>query len=550
MQSPERVLDHPQADSHTIESLKECSSASDEQAFVSLAETFGRVRQQCSSLAVLAIPWMYLKHPIHPTQQWLLNVWREQGRSDTQVFSSHRQTVLGWLRQLVRCVGYATYLSIIILGIRLLLYRKLKALRHRHFDIIAKTWCVDRNPPEAGKDFYYGDLQQQLVQSARSLLILCGDSTNDQWRAFASRHTITGAMARLSEWSLLHPLKPWQMVVKQLLASRRLRRLARRTDDPFMSLVCERACWDCLTPEVTETGLFFWIGRTSMLRWHPRTWLILYEGHAWEQCLWHGIRASGKPCTLTGYHHTVLMLHNRELLQQPSSDDTKLRPDIILCTGNRTQAMLQQSHPDSLVISFGSFRRRLERPIRKPQPALRSILVLPEGIASEARLLFDTGLCLARLLSDYQFYFRCHPVLPFEQVGSLLHDRVDRYSNVQVSTKQTIEEDFQRSSIVLYRGSSAVLYAILYGLKPIYWHDRVYSDVDPLFEMTLWRERASSPQVAAEFLRRYSGLSPEQVIEHWQAATAYVEQYTHPVTPASIERWLTVLGTNPNGQHL
>ena len=113
---------------------------------------------------------------------------------------------------------------------------------------------------------------------------------------------------------------------------------------------------------------------------------------------------------------------------------------------------------------------------------------------------------------------------------------------MEISNHESIAEDFGRSSVVLYRGSSSVLYAVLHGLKLIYLHDNQYHDVDPLFELTEWREYVSSPDEIRQLLRRYAETSEESASEQWQNASEYVRTYTMPVDDTSIDQLLTAVG--------
>jgi hypothetical protein len=168
--------------------------------------------------------------------------------------------------------------------------------------------------------------------------------------------------------------------------------------------------------------------------------------------------------------------------------------------------------------------------------------VLPEGNLPESQLLFHFAMRAAALLPDYRFIFRCHPILPFDRVRSRLHDFPERFANITVSAHTPITADFDRSSLLLYRGSSAVLHAVLHGLKPVYLHDDRSPDIDPLFEVTNWRERIASLREMQEVLERYAAVSQAHAAEQWRRAAEYAEAYTVPVDGAAIDRFLTAVG--------
>ena len=203
--------------------------------------------------------------------------------------------------------------------------------------------------------------------------------------------------------------------------------------------------------------------------------------------------------------------------------------------------MMQHSHEraGAKLIVFGSHRRSATKEFSSPRPRQRRVLVVPEGNLKESKLLFDFALRLAPLVPDHELVFRCHPLLPFDQVRSHLEQDPDHFSNVTVSSRRNITEDFEESSVLLYRGSSAVFYAVLRGLRPVYLRDHALFDIDPLFELEVWREYVTAEDELGGILRRYSEMDPETVYEEWVAARDYVDSYTAPVSGESVDRFLS-----------
>lgn len=110
-------------------------------------------------------------------------------------------------------------------------------------------------------------------------------------------------------------------------------------------------------------------------------------------------------------------------------------------------------------------------------------------------------------------------------------------SNMVLSNR-SIEEDFQRASVLLYRGSSAVFYAVLQGLLPIYADIETEVDRDPLFQLERWRQRCASVEEFVQVLAQHERTSEEPLTQEWQAAAQYVKDYTGPVTDDRIEAFL------------
>jgi len=319
-----------------------------------------------------------------------------------------------------------------------------------------------------------------------------------------------------------------------------------RERDVLLRRIYGLASRDCLSLATAFAGLFFWIGRAVVKTWHPRVLMTLYEGHGWEKCVWWGAKAADPSCQTVGYQHTVVRGHTISLLRPHSDPREHSTPDVVLCLGERTRNMMRSGHlpRKSQLITFGSFRRSPDEAVYAAlKPGKRTVLVLPEGLLNEAKLIFDWAMEVAALLLDHRFIFRCHPVLPFEKIRQELRGVPERFSNIEISSYESIEDDFSRSSVVLYRGSSAALYAVLRGLKLIYLHGDGYMDVDPLFELEEgWRERVGSVKELEEALRRYAAASEGSVAEQWRATADYVNSYTVPVDDASMDRFFMAAG--------
>lgn len=504
-----------------------------------LGAAIREVRQACSELPVLAVHWMHLKQPIHPVQEQLI----QQIKTSAVRHEPAWPVLLKLPWRFGVCLAYGLVLFLRLVQMRLRLRGPLAKIRARHFDLVAKSWSVSSSASAAGEDFYYGDLQKKLEARGVKTLMLCGNSRGRDWKSFTLDNASAGPFCRLPEGCLIPLWAPLRLPFLQWKTALRLLRLARTMEHPLSRRVALLAARDCLNRQNMPQALVHAMGRNVVRTWRPKAFLTLYEGYGWEQCVWAGVKEADPACRTVGFQHTVLFKHNLELLHPLTEKLAHARPDLVLCSGPRTAALLRGSHARSQLVSFGTFRPipGLED-LHSPDPGRRTVLVLPEGYAEECRLLFNSAMRAAQQLPEIQFVFRCHPVLPFEKVRSLLDQDPDRLPNVTVSQRPSITQDFEAASAVLYRGSSSVLYAILYGLKPIYLHQDRSRDVDPLFELTSWKERVCSPEELTEVLRRVHAAGSEPAGPGWLEAFSYVRGYVQPAAEDSVDRLIAAAG--------
>jgi hypothetical protein len=414
--------------------------------------------------------------------------------------------------------------------------------------VVLKTWAFGPETWQGPADFYYGTLPQQLGERGVRCVLLCGDARSRIDPAFTQAFLRRTDVCAVPEWLLVPLWAPLAIAFRQLEAALALRRDALRMTHDRLACVSAAAVAGSLEPGTMRNNLQFYIARAAVHAWHPKAFVAFYEGQPWEMPSRHGVKTADPRCVTVGYQHTILMPSAWSVLA-PSHGSWELSaPDIILCLGEITRRMMAPGHEPlrTRFVTFGTFRRdgKADR-LSTLEPGRRTVLVLPEGNLPESKILFAFAMRSAEALPDHRFVFRCHPLLPFDQVRPHLDDAPERHRNVELSTRPSIADDFDQASVLLYRGSSAVLYAVLRGLKPFYLHHASTHDIDPLFELETWRERISSVEGCATALRQYMVMSAAAAEEAWRSAAAYVNAYTQPVDDASVGRFLTAIGLAP-----
>lgn len=147
---------------------------------------------------------------------------------------------------------------------------------------------------------------------------------------------------------------------------------------------------------------------------------------------------------------------------------------------------------------------------------------MPEGYLMEYKTLFNFALLCAKVAPQINFIFRVHPILAFDSLKKKDKRFRDLPKNVELS-KTTLEHDFARSRWLLYRGSTAVVQATLFGLRPIYLELPGELTVDPLYELKDWRLVIKTPEEFIQAVERYRHDNDLQ--EAHQKAYDYCSQF-------------------------
>jgi hypothetical protein len=515
-----------------------------------LTQMMYALRRLCPSLALLGASAVHPRHPLSSDHIELMAAFAKDATGRVVKSSEKSSGRFGVpslflvVKKCIWCLLFALHDSLVVLYLKLRFGILARKIKREPVAMVMKTWCFGPESMKSADDFYYGKLPGMLRERGLSCLLLCGDATGGSYKAFSQEVLKRTHVRSMPEWMLMPLWAPLVVAWKQMVTGLVLRRLAQETTDPRFAMLCAYACLDCLGHSAMRNTLYFYIAKIAVKTWNPSVFITLYEGHPWEMLVWHGVKAASKKTVTVGYQHTVIMPHSLSLTWPNHGSWEISAPDVVLCLGTTTKNMMKSGHEPhkTRIVRFGSFRRDSINFSQHPPKAERhTVLVVPEGMIPEAKVLFNFATQVACLLPDHHFIFRCHPMLPFDQVYPHLDRKPMEVFNIEVSD-HPIDYDLARSSVVLYRGSSAVLYAVLKGLKPIYLHDDRYPDVDPLFELIYWRECVSSVSEIKHLLRRYAATSDRSTTRDWREVFTYINDYTMPVDDASIDRFLEAVG--------
>ena len=193
--------------------------------------------------------------------------------------------------------------------------------------------------------------------------------------------------------------------------------------------------------------------------------IATYEGHAWERLVFFYARKANPNIKCLGYQHSAVFQH-QHAIRRPLGG--RYDPDVIFTSGAVSEAiLLQSSWKDVDIIRLGSPKSNSMDLLQLKKK--RCCLVVPQGEIEECLSLFGLSMLYARNHRDQKFIWRLHPLISFDLL--LLKHKAffdDIPNNVLLSSKE-LNDDIKECDSVLYRGSTAVIDAISFGLKPIYY---------------------------------------------------------------------------------
>jgi len=404
-------------------------------------------------------------------------------------------------------------------------------------DVVIVSWLINVTHLEMKDDFYFGDLQARLASRGLSSLLVLRNQSGHSTTSLFERAKRSGPCARVMLPDLTSLKEQFSFLLRSWRACRTLGRAVQEPKPSLRTRAAHEACYHAVShPTLSNLNL-----HAQMLelcrRTHPAMVLTLYEGHAWERCVWHAAKSVVPETLCVGYQHTILLKHAHAAKR---SLNRNCDPDLVLTLGRVTRRMLESSDrlTNTRFVTFGTHRYS-SGPQQRGVRVNSSVLVLPEGNASECFQLFRFALECARRLPDVRFLFRTHPIFPFERIRRKLLDAEKSFPpTVEISRSKRVEEDFARAGYLLYRGSSTVIYGVLAGLKPFYLSTAGEIDIDPLYELKCWRERVDSVDAFLHRYRTHEKGSAGSATAEWSSARDYCAAYVQPVSESAIDEML------------
>ena len=351
------------------------------------------------------------------------------------------------------------------------------------------------SPSQAGQadDFYFGNVPDELVaHKHRSVIALINYSRQSvaslasKWEGSAVARVILSDTTGIFDYIRLYRRLSTESI--------RLKNLAMQEKCDLLRRVFIRASEEALSvSSVTTLRLASQVKElVGILR--PKLVVVTHEGHAWERLAFASARMALPGIRCIGYQHAAVFRLQHAIRRNLARE---YNPDQIFTAGMVGKKQLQRAPGlnGSLVSVLGS--NRIFKSVktkgdcvigryRSEYSSKYACLVVPEAFAGECFLLFEFSLACAQLCPEIQFIWRLHPLVTFKSLLAQNWKLRNLPGNIVVS-QATLEEDTVHCRWALYRGTTAIVQAVVAGLRPIYLRESGEMTVDPLFELKAFR---------------------------------------------------------------
>ena len=192
----------------------------------------------------------------------------------------------------------------------------------------------------------------------------------------------------------------------------------------------------------------------------PKYCFITYEGYSWERMCINSVKNFDPKIKCIGYQHTPVSENHFSIFQ---SFDGNFNPDKIWCSQypsfKKIKNKIGKKH--KVQVEFFGNLNAMNAQSNEIKDK-KFFLVIPEGIYSECKKLFEFSIKISKKFSDFIFIWRVHPVINFQRVLNMMKLRErDIPKNIQIS-KNKFDKDARKSSYAIYKGSAAKCLKLFY----------------------------------------------------------------------------------------
>jgi hypothetical protein len=225
----------------------------------------------------------------------------------------------------------------------------------------------------------------------------------------------------------------------------------------------------------------------------PKKVFFTLEGYAWEKLLINEIRSLEKIPTIYGYYFSIISKYQNYPLRNYYKNFV---PDYILTSGNvAKKKFIKFGFDPNKIFNIGSNKNVCvnKRKINNN----KGVLLLPEGFETEINTILDFSIECSKI-KKIPFILRLHPSYKLTDDFQYRLSQIQSIYNIRVSSND-LNDDFKKSCIAIYRGSSAAVEATLNGLYPAYLAKKKEPSIDPLYEIESLKKKFYTSKEFVEF---------------------------------------------------
>ena len=283
---------------------------------------------------------------------------------------------------------------------------------------------------------------------------------------------------------------------------------------------------------------------TKLLRKIPtEKVLLMYENHPWEVAVIQATKKIAESTRIVGYTHCAILKSHLKHLTAKDEKDGRPTPHQIITTGATARDVYQSITDISpnrvLAGSNLSGPQLTEDTLRNSPPKkVKTILALFQGLPEMVGFLHFLA-AAKEFVPNTRVVIRPHPI----QFGL---EKLIRESGIDIAQGALLEpclhsklsDSLSEADVVIYKGSTAAMYAIYNGIPVIYFDDDWLISDDPLIETHALKVSVDCPSEITQAIKEIENITIADYKNQHQSARMYVENYLAEPTSETTQAFL------------
>jgi hypothetical protein len=490
----------------------------------------GLLSDKESTFIRVATPWLHLVRPHPEFLKYYTEILLEKKikRKALAVYKVTRQ-MIGHIFFIIKCIftrrntWHSTNASI------------------ARTDLIIISHLVNEKQIGVEVDFYYGKTAQEIAKENINAVIVLINFTSIPAMEIAKRWGESN-VARIILDKNLRVNVGVKLIISMLCESLVLRRKIKRATTEIERRILVRT-----SLEVCSSGTR-WALKTALQiseivkKLSPSAIMLTHEGHSWERVAFAAARDINPKIMCIGYQHSLVFNLQHALMRDLAIE---YNPDLVLTAGKVGAELLKNLSlkKKHSVYVLGSPRPSVateainKKSLKDYLNNQLTCLVIPEGIIEECNILFEFSIKCALLIPGMHFIWRLHPSLSFEEITKQNTNLKILPANIYLSDR-SIQDDINDSQISIYRGSTAIVTAVMAGVLPIYLEKPDEISIDALWQLDGSSRAVTTPEQFKNLIVLMGNTESREFSKVINKAQALCKELLLPLDPTQLVKGL------------
>lgn len=277
-------------------------------------------------------------------------------------------------------------------------------------------------------------------------------------------------------------------------------------------------------------GLIHYLAFKNLIHHYEIKKLIYtYENNVWEKLTLIQLRKNSPTTSIIGHLHSAVPEAALNFFISETEDKMAPLPDKIVTTGTTPAEILQEygAYTKTKIEVGGSFKYATTlNNLKRVAEIKKTILIGMEGIPQSLEMVNYT-LSELEKISDWKVILRTHPILPIEEIKDKLNVSKSLSERLEFSGTNKLADDFARSGVMIYWGSTLCFEAIVHGVPLINYRRNHLLNFDPLFKLAAFKKNTSAQESLSAILNKIIQTPVEKMHQEQDQAYLYVRSYFH-----------------------